>query len=451
MNLSRKATTVLYVVCCLVVTAGLSAQEKKPVASDNPVASETANQDAPAEDVVDAGVEFVLSDDVREALIPLFKNVTNAKVSRTTVEMLTDVLFNGRVIENKVATFQIASKVDNKFTVYLKEPERRTRLYCDGKNFQVAMAPDAYVEFDKMVDAQTLVMQTPVILGPYPEPVLALSLAGVDPAVTLVAGMTSLEIVDREPYRDGRPAVHLAGVQADGVNWDLWISADEEPQPLRMLIDLTPMLVASGKMNIPDGYSHQIRYDFQAYRMSGEVDESLFMYKPSEGAKKYASPEEYYAQKGDAPPVHEMTGKPAPAFRALDIEGKILDTRQLRGKVVIVDFWASWCQPCLEAMPIIEKVVQTFEGEPVVLLSINTGEELEKVKEFFSDRKTKAATLLDPNGRIADGYKADRIPQTVVINPNGVIQNILMGFADEEDLTRRLTDTINDALKVKAQ
>jgi thiol-disulfide isomerase/thioredoxin len=447
MNLFRKAATVFGVACCLLlVTTRLTAQDNSNATTTRPASADQADKDA---GVIEAGIEFELSDDVREALSPLFKTVTNAKVSRTTVEMLTDVLFNGRVIDNKVATFQIASKVDNKYTVYLKETERRTRLYCDGKTLRVAMAPDAYVEFDKVVDAQTLVMQTPVIMGPYPEPVLALSMAGVDPAVTLVAGMTSLEIIDREPYRDGRPAVHLAGVQADGVNWDLWISADKEPQPLRMLIDLTPMLIASGKMNIPEGYSHQIRYDFQAYRLSGDVDESLFKYEPGATAKKYASPEEYYTQKNEGPAVHELTGKRAPAFRALDIEGEVFDTRKLKDKVLIVDFWASWCQPCLEAMPVIEKVALSFAGQPVVLISVNTGEDRDKVKDFIGDQKSKVTTLLDPNGQIADGFKADRIPQTVVIAPNGVIQNVLMGFADEADLTKRLTETVNQALKAK--
>ena len=382
-----------------------------------------------------------------KALLPLFRSIAKAKVSRTRVEMLNDVLMNGQIVDKRKSTFQIASKADDQFTIYLKEPDRRTRLYCDGKNFMVALAPDAYSEFDKPIDLQTVVTRTPVILGPYPEPVLALSMAGVDPAISLIGGMTSLRIIDREPYRDDRPAIHFAGIQADGVTWDLWISADDQPQPLRMLIDLTPMLVASGKMKIPAGYSNQIRYDFISHRMTGEVDESLFAYTPKPDAKKYESVDDYLIEQAGEPAEHSLTGKPAPAFRALDLAGKIIDSRKLKGQVVIIDFWATWCQPCLESMPVIEKVAATFKGKPVQLLSINTGQKRDEVKEFFAKRKSKVRTLLDPNGLIADGFQADRIPQTVIVRGDGVIETVLMGFADEADLTKRLTAAVESSLK----
>ena len=150
-------------------------------------------------------------------------------------------------VDSQKSTYQIASMRPDMYTIYLKEPERGTRVYCDGEEMVVAVAPDAYYRLPQPISAQDAVTLLPVPLGPYPEPVLALTLAGVDPAISLFAGMSSLEVVDREDFRDNIPAVHLRGVQADSVTWDFWVSSEEQPRPLRLLVDLTPMLVASDR------------------------------------------------------------------------------------------------------------------------------------------------------------------------------------------------------------
>ncbi len=127
----------------------------------------------------------MLTDDVREALVPLFSAIAKADVSRATVEMLADTLVGGSVVESQKSTYQIASIHPNQFTVYLKEPDQRTRIYSDGKSMAVALAPDAYFRLPETLNTQDAVTGLPVPLGPYPEAVLALTLAGVDPAISL--------------------------------------------------------------------------------------------------------------------------------------------------------------------------------------------------------------------------------------------------------------------------
>ena len=394
----------------------------------------------------EAATGFVLQDDVREALLPLFKRVNSAKVTRTTVEMLNDSLIAGREVDRRGGVFQIASQAPDKFTIYLKEAERRTRLYCDGKSLIAAMTPEAYVELGDAVDLQSVVTNVPVIMGAYPEPVLALSVAGVDPAISFLGGMESLVIADRDPFGDGKiPAIHLVGTQADGVTWDFWIRSDDQPQPLRMLVDLTPMMLQSGKLKVPGGYSQQIRYDFLSYRTTGKVDTSLFSYKVKPEAKKYASIADYYREQAEAANVHPMVGKQAPAFRASTTTGKIVDTRKFRGKVLVVDFWASWCKPCLEALPMIEEVTGSFD-DSVRLLVVNTGETRKKVAQFVQQEKLVTGTLLDEQGKIADGFQADRIPQTTIIGRDGKVFKVLEGFSNSEDAGERLRSAIQAAL-----
>lgn len=79
--------------------------------------------------------------ELQAVLEPLFDSISKAKVSRATVEMLSDSILNGQVVESETSTFQIASAPPNQFTIYLKQPEQRTRLYCDGKQFIAAMRP----------------------------------------------------------------------------------------------------------------------------------------------------------------------------------------------------------------------------------------------------------------------------------------------------------------------
>ena len=390
---------------------------------------------------------FVLTDDVRQALLPLFKRVNSAKVTRTTVEMLNDSLINGVEVDRRTGTFQIASKSPGKFTIYLKEPDRRTRLYCNGERLVVALAPDAYVDLGEAIELQEVVTNVPVIMGTYPEPVLALSVAGVDPAVSFLGGMESLRLADRRPYGDANlPAIHLVGTQADGVTWDLWIRDDDKPEPLRMLVDLTPMLLQSGKVNLPAGYSQQIRYNFLSYRTEGDVSDGLFEYRVKPESQQYDSIGDYYRGQAEAAAIHPTTGQPAPPFRAMDLAGKVVDTRKLGDRVLVIDFWASWCKPCLEALPVYRGVVEEFDSEDVAFLSVNTGQSRKEVQQFVRERKMTGQTLLDSKGKIADGYQADRIPQTTVVGRDGKVFRVLTGFSDPKDAAERMRKTIQAAL-----
>ena len=417
-----------------------------PLLADDPATKlETAKQQS--ESAPDAekpsGPEFVLTDEVRDALVPLFSSIAKADVSRATVEMLADSLVGGSVVESQKSTYQIASIHPNQFTIYLKETEQRTRIFCDGESMVVALAPDAYFRLPEAINTQEAVTDLPIPLGPYPEAVLALTLAGVDPAISLIAGMKSIEVVDRDDFRGKVKAIHLRGVQADAVTWDLWIETDQ-PKPLRLLVDLTPMLIASQQLQVPESFSYQVRFDFLSWRVTGEVDKSLFVYKPPKDAKEYESLEDYYESVAGVVGEHPLLGKPAPQFKAVTLTGEDFDSNSLAGKVVVLDFWATWCTPCLAALPILREVTDEFAEKDVVLLALNTGEEKDKIETFLKDKKLDLKNvLLDPDGKIADDFATDAIPQTIVIGKSGAIESVHVGFNGAEALKQRLTDELD--------
>lgn len=229
-----------------------------------------------------------------KALAPLFDQIRKARSTRTTIALSFETIVDGAVISRQLSTYQIASQSPDKFTIYLKEAERKTRIYCDGQKSTIALSPTAFTLLPKPISMQEAVYELPVPMGPYPEAVLALSLAGVDPSETLTKGMKSVDLIDRNRFRGETPAIHFVGVQNDDVRWDLWITQDVQPKPLRLLVDLTEMLRVNGSLEMPPGYQSLLRFDFQSWRLNNRTDPVLFRYAPIKGAKEYDSIEAYY-------------------------------------------------------------------------------------------------------------------------------------------------------------
>jgi thiol-disulfide isomerase/thioredoxin len=420
-----------FVLSCLVATASLFADE--PSADKKP--------SRPAKS------EFVLNDDVKAALVPLFSTIAKADVSRVTVELSSETVFNGAVVDTRKSSYQIASIHPDKFTIYLKEPDQRTRIYNNPEGMTIALAPEAYYQLPDTLYTQEAVSELPVPMGPYPEPVLALSLAGVDPSLSFLGAMKSVEIVDRSNFRGKVPAIHLRGVQDDGVTWEFWITQEKQPKPLRLLVDLTGMLSATNQVQMPAGYEYQLRFDFLAWRMSGVVEESLFRFEPPPTATKYDSLEHYYESIADEVKDHPLLGKDAPAFAGVTLDEDEVDSKNLAGKVVVLDFWATWCEPCLTAMPVMSEIAKKYRDDDVVFYAVNIGEDPSQVRGFFGEQDWDLDVLFDPKGEMAEAFSANAIPLTLVIGKSGKVESTHVGFAGPDALRKRLTDEL-DVLRI---
>ena len=120
----------------------------------------------------------------------------------------------------------------------------------------------------------------------------------------------------------------------------------------------------------------------------------------------------------------------APDFTLDDPSGKQVSLRTLRGKVIFLNFWATWCPPCVQEMPTMEKLHKTFGQKGLTVLAINYREDAKEVKEFFSKYKLTFIALLDLDGKVSQRYQAWGLPVTVIINKRGEIVGKVIGSRD---------------------
>ena len=114
-------------------------------------------------------------------------------------------------------------------------------------------------------------------------------------------------------------------------------------------------------------------------------------------------------------------------FTLTDLHGKTWTLSQLRGKVVLVNFWATWCPPCRKEMPDLEALYNRFKGQGLVILAISD-EELGKVAPFIAERKITYPVMLDPERKVNEMFQVEGIPKSFVYNRAGklVAQSIDM-------------------------
>lgn len=124
-------------------------------------------------------------------------------------------------------------------------------------------------------------------------------------------------------------------------------------------------------------------------------------------------------------------GDTAPDFSAYLADGTTFTLSEQQGKVVLLNFWATWCGPCVREMPAFEQLTEEY-GEDVAILAVNAMETADVVDAFLEETGYTFPVAYDADGVIAVKYPTQGIPYTLVIDSEGIIRNIYMGAADAE-------------------
>jgi peroxiredoxin len=133
---------------------------------------------------------------------------------------------------------------------------------------------------------------------------------------------------------------------------------------------------------------------------------------------------------GFVEPVTE--GTVAPDFALKDLEGKEVRLSDYQGKVVLLNFWATWCPPCREEMPSMESLYRAMEGRPFEMLAVSVDESAEHVQGFRDHFGYTFPILLDGDQRAASQYQTTGFPETFLIGPDGTIRKKYVGPFDWE-------------------
>ena len=176
--------------------------------------------------------------------------------------------------------------------------------------------------------------------------------------------------------------------------------------------------------------------NFTAVDLGGPFSDSIFAFTPQKGARKVV---EFSLLDSDRPTAvrADFTGREAVDFTLTDLDGKTVNLRALRGRVVLLNFWATWCGPCVRELPSIERLSREFKGRGLVALGLNA-EKPAVAREFIKRGGYTFATLVDEQGAMSRAYRVSAIPQTLIIDKDGKVAAHFIGMRSENVLRAAL-------------
>lgn len=127
-------------------------------------------------------------------------------------------------------------------------------------------------------------------------------------------------------------------------------------------------------------------------------------------------------------------GKEAPAFSGKTADGETVSLSDYKGKVLVVDFWASWCRPCKEGYPFLLELFDQYSDKDFSVLGINLDEEVSNMTNFLKKlgKEVKFKNISDSESKIGNIYKVEAIPTTLIIDKKGKVRYSTLGYNPDE-------------------
>lgn len=138
-------------------------------------------------------------------------------------------------------------------------------------------------------------------------------------------------------------------------------------------------------------------------------------------------------------PESAAVGSQAPDFELTSLEDESIRLHELRGKIVVINFWATWCEPCKVEMPFFEELYSDSQKQ-LEILAINFDEPQQKVQEFADEYNLSFPVLLDPGARVQEIYRVRGYPTTYILDENGIIRYHHIGLITEEQIYQYLSE-----------
>jgi thiol-disulfide isomerase/thioredoxin len=141
-------------------------------------------------------------------------------------------------------------------------------------------------------------------------------------------------------------------------------------------------------------------------------------------------------------------GQTAPDFNLPDLQNNsIQNLSQFRGKVIYLDFWASWCAPCRTSFPLLNQLYEKLRQQNFAVLAVNLDEDKANAEKFLREIPVNFKVLNDSDGKVSDQFVVDTMPTSFLIDKNGVVQKIHHGFVSDD--IKEIEVKVNELIQQK--
>jgi cytochrome c biogenesis protein CcmG, thiol:disulfide interchange protein DsbE len=197
---------------------------------------------------------------------------------------------------------------------------------------------------------------------------------------------------------------------------------------LKMWVDKERFLVLRQDRTTQAGASAKL--EVKQFETSGPLGADVFNFTPPAGASE--------VEVLDVPGIPaSLIGKPAQEFRLRDLDGNEVAFSDLQGKVVLLDFWSTWCPPCRAELPAIAKLYAAYRGQDVEVLGVDD-EDSDTVKRYLVKQGLSLPVLVDSNDKVHREYGCHAVPTVIVINRQGTVTGQYVGEHSEDELRAAL-------------
>ncbi len=259
---------------------------------------------------------------------------------------------------------------------------------------------------------------------------LGLSLLSTTMADQLASCVTSAEYLGKETLPSEGDAeeatlLHHCRYQVGGQFWfDAWFTVEEEARLQRLEADLSEIMTAGPNQEPRKDFQYIVTFDFNNWNLDAKLSADDFKLREPKGAELVDS----FFQRPEKEP-HPLLGKEAPTFELTDLQGDPVNLADHLGKeVILLDFWATWCPPCVAALPILSEAAESLADQGVVFFAVNQGEEAEQIQAFLDKKELDVPVVLDQQGATASSYSVEGLPTSVLIGKDGTVQVVYVGF-----------------------